>query len=172
MKSARKIALTSLVWLTAAMTLVAGSPHFACLCPNGQVKRVCTGSLSRSTGCCCGGDCCGLKKSCCNAISSDARSNKSTCCDPHESKQILGAASCKVAIESNCCSKSLAQSQFFAVSNSKSSNVKEISAPSLLALGAVLVRSASTTERCQISWQDHRIPPPTDLTISLQHLTI
>jgi hypothetical protein len=66
----------------------------------------------------------------------------------------------------------LAHSAFISVSTSKSSKVKEVSPRSSLPLGARLVPITQATGRCQISWQDHRIPPPGERIIALQHLTI
>src|SRR5262245_45091412 len=37
------------VWLTAGSTLVAGVPHFDCVCPNGS-RRPCCAEFSRSSG--------------------------------------------------------------------------------------------------------------------------
>jgi hypothetical protein len=47
-----------LVWSAALMTPLAGFPFFECRCPNGQIKPVCLGAPSKTTGCCCGGGCC------------------------------------------------------------------------------------------------------------------
>src|SRR5947209_9321824 len=58
MVRARSTASVGLVWLTAAMTVVAGTPHFACRCPDGHVKPFCLGLASKTTGCCCGSACC------------------------------------------------------------------------------------------------------------------
>ena len=172
MERVRKTVLTLLVWLTAAMTLVAGTPHFRCLCPNGQVKHFCSGSASKQT-CCCSGNCCGSSEGGCSksAISS-GKGKKSVCCGPHGREQVRSERTSGWSIENKCCSRSLAPSEFFSVSGCKSSGVKEVSARLPLAHRAVLVPFASATERCPISWQNHRIPPPTDLVITLQHLTI
>ena len=65
MRTIGRTALTGLVWLTAAMTLVAGLPHFDCRCPSGQVKPFCLATASKKTGCCCGGACCTIDEICC-----------------------------------------------------------------------------------------------------------
>jgi hypothetical protein len=46
-----KILCAGHVWLTAAMTLVAGFPHFECRCPAGQFKPFCLGFCSATHGC-------------------------------------------------------------------------------------------------------------------------
>ena len=40
--------------LAALMTVLAGAPHFDCLCPDGSLKSFCFGSGSNASECCCG----------------------------------------------------------------------------------------------------------------------
>lgn len=47
-----------IAWLTAVMTLVAGTPHVHCQCPNGNIKPFCLSMFSSASGCCCDGSCC------------------------------------------------------------------------------------------------------------------
>ena len=42
----KKTAISGLVWLTALSTLMAGSPHLSCRCPDGSIKIFCFGSVS------------------------------------------------------------------------------------------------------------------------------
>lgn len=43
--------------MTAIMTLIAGTPHFVCSCPNGRIKPFCLTLSSGKIGCC-DGSCC------------------------------------------------------------------------------------------------------------------
>lgn len=43
----------SFVWLTAAATLLAGTPHVQCRCPGGVLKPVCFAPLGMEPCCCC-----------------------------------------------------------------------------------------------------------------------
>src|SRR5262245_32525650 len=52
MKLSRSIALATVVWTTAAMSLVAGFPHLVCRCPDGRVKPYCLGFLQGTSSCC------------------------------------------------------------------------------------------------------------------------
>ena len=49
---------TGAVWLTAIMTLVAGTPHLVCVCPNGNAKPFYFALLSGKNSGCCDGSCC------------------------------------------------------------------------------------------------------------------
>src|SRR6516165_5530472 len=64
-----KAILTSQVYLTAIMTLVAGMPHFVCRCPGELAKGVDSRSEVQAGTCCCCGSCGstqGQEKSCCS----------------------------------------------------------------------------------------------------------
>jgi hypothetical protein len=101
---------TGAVWLTAIMTLVAGTPHFVCRCPNGNVKPFCFAFLSGKNGGCCDGSCCsasqvdegkgfaalasfsatGIKKSCCCC-----KTHQEKASDPSRTDANLGNARCQ-----------------------------------------------------------------------------
>src|SRR6266404_3334582 len=72
------------VALTAAMTLVTGTPHVHCQCPNGNIKPFCLSMFSSESGCCCDGACCAFAPGascCCHGQTADAKhSKKSSCC--------------------------------------------------------------------------------------------
>src|SRR6516165_5475830 len=84
----RRTALVTLVWLTAASTLLAGLPHFDCLCPNGQRGSFCLGTATGANWCCCGGSCCVTDQGgCCPPTSGDNKGEPQqapTCCERHE----------------------------------------------------------------------------------------
>jgi hypothetical protein len=76
---ARRTALVVLIWLTAASTLVAGLPHFDCVCPDGHRKSLCLGFAVGETGCCCGGACCSSQGPE-DAVAVEPESGGSCCC--------------------------------------------------------------------------------------------
>src|SRR5262245_26246874 len=88
MSCLRRLTLVALIWLTAASTLLAGLPHFECLCPNGQRGSYCLGTATNKTGCCCGGSCCLTKQGgCCAPISGDKDGEPQqapTCCEQQD----------------------------------------------------------------------------------------
>src|SRR5205807_1194809 len=53
-----RTARVGLAWVTAFMTLVTATPHFACRCPTGHVKPFCLALTSKTSRCCCAGACC------------------------------------------------------------------------------------------------------------------
>src|SRR5438552_2837856 len=81
----RRTSLILLVWLTAAMTLVAGVPHFTCWCPDGRIKPVCLDLPCSNSPCCCGGACCTKADS----GKVDPSEPPRSCCGQH-SRQLLG----------------------------------------------------------------------------------
>jgi hypothetical protein len=54
MRKLRAVLVHCVVWLTAATTLLAGTPHLQCRCPNGLLKPVCFASVNVEACCCCG----------------------------------------------------------------------------------------------------------------------
>ena len=53
MRFVRRALVHSFVWLTAAATLLAGTPHVQCRCPSGVLKPVCFAPVGMETCCCC-----------------------------------------------------------------------------------------------------------------------
>jgi len=49
----RRALVHSFVWLTAAATLLAGTPHVQCRCPDGTFKPVCFAPVGMEPCCCC-----------------------------------------------------------------------------------------------------------------------
>ncbi len=121
----RRTALAGLVWLTAAMTLVAGFPHLDCRCPGGQLKRFCLGS-SKGSACCCGGACCsggdGHRCCCCSPRGPGAKSGQQAACCPHvqdTAPERRPADACRA--DSEHCVKSLASGELVALLPGKKS---------------------------------------------------
>jgi hypothetical protein len=147
------IAWTAYIWLTALMTLVAGMPHFACRCPDGQVKSFCMGTPSAKSGCCCRGTCC-------------SSLDGGTCCCGAQSR-IAGP----VVGHSNC-TKTLAPSVLLTVGHGKTTIANPLTVGALLPAQAVSVLSLTTMVDARSAWQAHQIAPPTDLITVLQRLVI
>jgi hypothetical protein len=201
MRWLRRASLTLLVWLTAAMTLVAGTPHFTCRCPNGRVKPFCFGTAFQKSGCCCNGECCCTKAAtdcpCGKTSDPDAQPVISSCCCAKGAPEPQGAtASCcgqQDDSAASCCGAhgdplpNVPAKSDGSVSGSCCTTrlvQPELSTPQSpekpVLKGATLAELlalqppgilAAPTEPCYF-WQVHQRPPPTDLVIALQHFLI
>jgi hypothetical protein len=168
MLSIRYIAVTGHVWLTAIMTLVAGLPHWQCLCPNGTTKSA---RLELTAQACCGnGDCCG--KRCCSAGRATVAKQNETrnCC-----KQLTAAASQKSdgqpTMQTAGCSRSLAANDQIAVSPSKRADVYQnvlLQSPALGHSTPMLMPAAHSPT----VWETHLLVPCTDRVLTFSRLVI
>jgi hypothetical protein len=164
---------TGFIWLTAVTTLIAGVPHFDCLCPNGRHKPFCSGIVSSHTGCCCGGSCCSSSagKACCQAEDSSPRRQAPCCGDsqpPNADARIPG-----IHVSARCCQKTFAQEEFVGVCLVKKSdkqNLTERFSVPLLPLAAD--PTVPQVRRPLPSGLPYELPPPPDLVIALQHFLI
>ena len=174
----QKMAVSALVWLTAVMTLIAGSPHFDCVCPDGHFKLFCLASAFEKAGCCCGGRCCssGQSCSCCSESASAAspKPKQRSCCS-RESRGHKPAAAPATTVQiqqPHCCVKIATLPKSFTSSPAKMV-VQPDTTPSLsLPVAALAASPVPVTKRGRASWQVHLLAPPTDLVIALQHLLI
>ncbi len=178
MELVHKTVWTGIVLLTAAMTLVAGSPHFVCRCPNGQVKPFCLGFTSKTTGCCCDGTCCCSStpgKSCCCG-QSDAPAgpaSQESCCLQHRDQQSTESQGTTWQVGRVRCTKTMAQPPVFVSVSPKSPVSDEAFARPFVAAESVLVSAVPMSEgHGHFSWELHLLPPPTDLVIALQRFLI
>ena len=166
----------TLAALTAMMTLVAGVPHFDCLCPNGRVKQLCLTWTTAKNPCCCGGACCSANEpaSCCQRkdTTSTSAAEAKPCCATHQSSSKMASSRHTKVAAPTCCDRKLAETEPAAVSS-----VKTVLAPSQLLAGHIaafatplLFRSPAVTLRdC---WQLYSLGPPTDLVVVFQHFLI
>src|SRR6516165_12573527 len=69
----RKIVWSGLVWLTAAMTLVAGMPRLACACAPGSSRAA--AAAPQPCACACGGACCQAPSHFCSTGSSPSKTS-------------------------------------------------------------------------------------------------
>src|SRR5438046_1023049 len=93
--------------LIAIATLIAGSPHIHCRCPDGRVKFFCL-SFARQNSCCCAGRCCSAPR---QGEGCAQLAPHSSCCAPrHEpSRSETPAADPAPRVEAASCLKSLVQ---------------------------------------------------------------
>ncbi len=165
----RKLSLTLLVWLTAAMTVVAGTHHLTCTCPDGRANSDRVASTEKKTGCCCCGRCCG------HAAESGINTHpgrhlpRKTCCGDHAKKAVRSAQADRL-VRSSCCTKVPASSDPAVPSASDGGLPKSVTFGLPTAAGASPSRHAARVGRCRR--QGHERPPPTDRVIVLQHFLI
>jgi hypothetical protein len=172
----RRTVLVSLVWLTAAMTLVAGSPHFDCLCPNGHHKPFCLGSLLWTASCCCRGvsPAAAPTPSCCRQVHGPVRQTSGSCCCHRAQRRQLANASAPVGhIEGPCCQKTLTQAEYLPTSPSEPTARDGFVGKHIdLAPALFLLTALPPVPDARLSWLSYDLPPPTDLVTTLQRLTI
>jgi hypothetical protein len=184
MRWLRRTSLSVLVWLAAAMTVLAGVPHCSCRCPDGRVKPFCFGSTAKKGGCCCDGECCCAKAGtacCCKKSASEPQGATALCCG----QQGEAAGSCcghhdqpapnipakdEPALTGSCCTRTLAQPEVFTFLSPKRFVVKDVTLQALHVVQHVPLWDAPTEPRA--FRQEHQRPPPTDLLTTLQRLLI
>lgn len=165
-----RIGRTTLVWLTAIMTLIAGLPHVDCHCPNGRVKPFCLGFVSGCSSCCCRGSCCSSVPggSCCcrtRTTQSSASGKTSPCCGGEH-------RSGTYAIRSACCVKSLAEAEALALSGELETGDAEGIPSTTLPSQALLPHLLAGARWLRASGPAHSLAPPQDLVTVLQRLLI
>jgi hypothetical protein len=177
-----RIALAS---LTATTLLVAATPHFHCLCPNGQVKPFCLNVRSGPTGCCCGGACCTSNEdgsTCCQAPGDpvdEPYAEGPSCCQgatkQSRPNQAARPAATTAHVRSQCCTRT-PQAEFIAVAPEPGSERPDHPIGDLHSLVAppapVLASGSLYAHGWPLSWQSHQLPPPTNLVIALEHFLI
>jgi hypothetical protein len=189
----RRTALVTLVWLTAASTLLAGLPHFDCVCPNGRRKPVCFNVTDKNTGCCCGGSCCAPdgkagegavqgeeRGGCCCRGDQDARPNglrparNETGGGPrHEGQAAKRKTDDALQLDRTRCARTLAHPDDMAPALNKT-GAKGSAAlePFALPTAHSTPAPAPAAVPSRDSWLPSHAPPPTDLVITLQHFVI
>ena len=186
MRWLRKTSLLILVWLTAAMTLVAGTPHFTCRCPSGRIKPFCLGSVFNKSGCCCNGECCCTKAGtacrCSKTSASDPQPVKTpcccgqhdepaaSCCGQHDEPAPTDRTPTESSFSGSCCTKTLVQPKVSTFQFPQKPVLKDATLAVFLALQPP-VFWAAPTEPCCFRLA-HQRPPPTNLVIALQHFLI
>ncbi len=168
-------ARVALVCLTALMTLVAGSPHVQCRCPDGRLKPFCLVSFSRaadSAGCCCGTEGPSSRGRCCLAPGTTPARKASSCCGHSHGRRQRATADGTDRVQGVCCTRTMVPSGDLALAPSAPEPSTD---PTSVVLFSSPAASAAVlpSEGRLLSWQAHLLaPPPTDLITLLQRLTI
>lgn len=176
MKSLRQLLLTGLVWLTAGMTLVAGTPHFQCKCPNGTVKPFCIRTmLGLSTDCCVGNCCClaaSSGRSCCGGRGNATDvPEKQACCHKGALPVAESESDCK-HVRTPGCVKTLAPQQPFMDSVEQKFIFDASHAlPVLATIDTFNVVPFTADIRAMCARLDHD-SSPSDLVVTLQRFVI
>jgi len=170
MRYVRKTLWVGQVWLTTVMTFVAGIPHVACLCPNGNFKPFCLASTCGGTGCCCGGRCCTAGSQ--DSLSTESTREVSCCCCQDAEPQRSETSDSSQHLGDAACTKMLAQSNVLAVRSEEVRGKEVPSAGPILLLETALAWEPQTMAPGRPSPLLHGPPLPTDLVILLQHFVI
>jgi hypothetical protein len=155
------------------MTLVAGTPRFACQCPNGRVKLFCLGELAKKSGCCCDGECCTKTHSVCtieNSSTRETEASTSCCCCQHHGTARAALANDSGCFTDACCTKSFHRPEVSVIPSSEKPVLLDAALQALLA-SQPMVFPAVPWESSGFR-REHQRPPPTDLVITLQHFLI
>jgi hypothetical protein len=157
------------VWLTAVMTLIAGLPHCQCRCPDGSLKLFCLRSPLQDTACCCGGACCSVLAPAGRGAAVPAKPAK--CCGHCQLAAKTPAPGGQV--KGTCCQKTVALGQPVILVTAKRMAGEDPTAGLLAPTpDSLLPLVAPPGGSCRLTWDNYRLPPPTDLVIALQHFLI
>jgi hypothetical protein len=169
MKRFRKIAVVTLVWLTAATTVAAGMPYSICHCALSSLNSAVARPANNQTCCGCSGKCC-RTDSVAPSRAKKAVAKSSCCSGPKPRTQ--GPLSPQPRISCAGCIRTLAQAQPVTVSSDKRQLEEKATAHPLLTLYLPRVSLAQSLDSRQ-AWRDSPgDSPPTDLITTLQRLLI
>jgi hypothetical protein len=184
MRQIRSIAAILIVWTTAISTLLAGTPHFVCRCPDGSIKHFCFGSTDGPKSSCCTGDSC-CPKNASNGTREEPSApkprKKVPCCrqensSPQKSTPVTGRSSVTKAsygltIHAAGCQKTLLQADDLSVvrTNATSDDGQNFTFdfPPVADTQNLIVSSTAIRAIRQI-----HSPPLTDLVTMLHRFTI
>jgi hypothetical protein len=169
---------TGAIWLTAIMTLVAGTPHFDCRCPKGNVKPFCLALLTGKTGCCCEGSCCSATsgedvKTLAAHASPSATVPKETCCCCEAHQENTNSESRNEPKLGNVgCQKTLAEAIMAVPAPAVKAPVQDLTTH-LIVPAPEPVTGQDGFGACGCLFVNHyHWPPPTDLVTVLKHFLI
>src|SRR5262249_6912949 len=150
MRSFGRTGRSVLVGLTAIATLLAGSPHVDCLCPNGHVKLFCLGLVAPAS-------------DCCSASAGDRPTSPARPCCKH-------APTPGPAIKASGCAKTVSPAKPFL--SVKDRGPGDAGGPAPLAVAAVPASHVPAPGQFPSRRPSHSLPPPPDLIVLLGHFTI
>jgi len=162
------------VWLTAAMTVAAGMPHFVCRCPDRRAGQLAAGDESKQAGCCCGGcGCCNLgentgycAESAHAALAAHALPNGEWIKDA-DADSVAKAIG---AIKRPQCVRAPLELATLVVPKTRAQDLKLVVVDTLPQETKSLFHAFP--DHNQLIWSCERVPPPTDRVIVLQHFLI
>lgn len=147
--------------LAAFLTLLSGTPHLDCLCPDGHIKLFCLTFASGSSSCCCHGACC---------QASPGEQKPARCCC--HGRHARGHNAPGSQVSSPACRKTLSHSETAILPAGSAERPHDTITPAVLAPVAAVAVPPAGAACCRLSWQSYHQPPPTNLVITLRHLTI
>ncbi|HEV3259262.1 MAG TPA: hypothetical protein VG013_20510 [Gemmataceae bacterium] len=155
------------------MTLLTGTPHVDCFCPDGRVKPFCISLSWNSPACCCGGECCtaAVSRCCCrneNPQTTDHGRVRPCCAHgqghPADAHNQAAPTPCK---------KKLAEADARAITPPAFARGQHQAVALLLPVPALeLISTPPAAAECSLFWQSYRPPPPTDRVVAFHHFII
>jgi hypothetical protein len=152
--------LTTLTWLTAVMTVVAGTPHWTCICPD--VRQPSSPSADVSQPC----RCCGCGGSCCQASLPSEPVPEQACCGEPQSPKAPGYSN----PQTPC--KRVVAPQILALARTEKTPGKARAADLCLSFVSIVHPQTALTACGRAPWQIHLVAPPTDLVTLLCHFSL
>lgn len=167
----------ALAGMTAVMVLGAGFPHFACQCPNGQIKPYCLSIVTKQNGCCCGGACCSGLPTVTESDQDDlakpsGNQDECACCRGHEQAPPQALPSSYSQLTTTACLKIWAPSDDLAPAPPKTTVPPDVTPGIGLLASSVPVIHLPLLAHTEIAWQSHQIAPPADRVTLFQHFLI
>jgi hypothetical protein len=163
-----RAALVANVWVTAAMTLVAGVPHFDCRCPDGSVKPFGLGALSRLAGCCCART--NSKPHPARPAARPAPSCRACCC--HQAPPAADEPESDTGWQRPGCTKLLVRPTSYTPGAAQVLDREPPAAEPMCLAGAVDRPTPTAAEIRRADQWPRALPPPGDRLSLLQRLTI
>lgn len=168
---------TGAIWLTAIMTLIAGTPHLVCRCPNGHVKPSCLSLFSGKTSCC-GNSCCSAsqvddgKGSAARISLSATLIKKNCCCCKAHQEDASDESRTNSKLGKERCQKNLVEGIVAVPAPSVKAPVQDLTVH-LFVPAPETTMAQEGFGACDSSFANHyHWPPPTDLVTVLQRFLI
>jgi hypothetical protein len=170
-------ARVALVWLTAALTLFAGTPRLQCRCPEGPLQPSCLGLFPRANAasCCCAHEDGPASPPACCAPSSDPRpptDAEPSCCARREGTRATeGVVAAADRASPSPCVRALSAPADVTPPRAEANEAED---PATAALSSPQPFPASSPrgQGTSPAWAPHLAPPPTDLLTALHRLLI
>ena len=169
---------TGAVWLTAIMTLIAGTPHFVCQCPNGRIKPFGLTLHFQKNGGCCDGSCCSSSRDddekgfAAHASLFATASQKSCCCCKDHQENATNESPTDAKLEKERCQRTFVEGIVALPVPTVKAPVQDLTAH-LFILASETSMAQEGFGACDRLFANHcHWPPPTDLITLLQRFLI